>query len=89
MDNPTEQNERKVEDLPLHGIKAVEAAQGVAGPFCGRLLAAFGADVVKVERQPLGDWSRHIGPFLAGDNHAESSALYLYNNTGKKSVLID
>ena len=86
MPDQTDQNERGSEDLPLHGIDVVEVAQGVAGPSCGRLLAAFGARVVKVERPPRGDWSRSVGPFLSDENRSESSALYLYNNTGKKSV---
>ena len=75
--------------LPLQGITVVEAAEGVAGPFCGRMLAAFGADVIKVERPPHGDWSRAEGPFLSDDGSNETSALYLYNNTGKRSVLLD
>ena len=78
-----------VEGLPLSGIDVVEVAQGVAGPFCGRFLAALGASVVKIERPPAGDWSRYAGPFLPGDNRSECSALYLYNNMGKKSVLVD
>ncbi|HIM17521.1 MAG TPA: hypothetical protein EYM27_08785, partial [Dehalococcoidia bacterium] len=89
MPNPTKNRERQADDLPLSGLEVVEVAQGVAGPFCGRLLAALGANVIKVERPPIGDWSRKIAPFLSDDNHPESSALYLYNNTGKKSVLID
>jgi len=77
------------EGLPLHGIDVVEVAQGVAGPFCGRFLAALGASVIKIERPPWGDWSRKAGPFLPGNNRSECSALYLYNNMGKKSVLVD
>jgi len=73
----------------LQGIKVVEVAQGVAGPFCGRFLAALGARVIKVERPPEGDWSRKVGPFLPGDIRSECSALYLYNNMGKESVLVD
>ena len=66
----------------------IEVAQGVAGPHCGRILAAFGADVVKIE-PPAGDWSRSIGPFLGDDENIESSATYQYNNSGKRSVLLD
>ena len=89
MADPPSENEQRVKDLPLHGIEVVEVAEGVAGPFCGRLLAAFGARVVKIERPPSGDWSREVGPFLPGDSRSECSALYLYNNMGKKSVLVD
>ena len=76
------------DNLPLEGIKVLETAQGVSGPYAGKLLASLGAQVVKVEL-PEGDWSRHIPPFLAETNRKESSALYLYNNTGKKSVVLD
>jgi crotonobetainyl-CoA:carnitine CoA-transferase CaiB-like acyl-CoA transferase len=75
--------------LPLAGVKVVEVAQGVSGPSCGRILASLGADVVKVEPPESGDWSRKVGPFLCSENTLESSALYLYNNTGKKSVTLD
>lgn len=75
--------------LPLKGLTVVEVAEGVAGPHCCRMLAAFGADVVKVELPPNGDWSRREGPFLTEDRDPEASALFLYNNTGKRSVLLD
>ena len=58
VDRRTDSTLEQVEGLPLHGIDVVEVAQGVAGPFCGRFLAALGANVVKIERPPLGDWSR-------------------------------
>ena len=76
------------DDLPLNGIKVVETAQGVSGPYAAKLLASLGAEVIKVEL-PEGDWSRKAPPFLSETNHTESSALYLYNNTGKKSVVLD
>lgn len=75
--------------LPLSGIKVLEVAQGVAGPFCGRTLAAMGATVVKLEQPPNGDWTRNIGPFANGAPSLENSTLFLYNNMGKKSVLFD
>ena len=73
----------------LSDITVLEVAEGVAGPFCGRMLAAFGANVIKVERPPHGDWTRWEEPQLEGLQPPESSALYLYNNMGKKSVTID
>ena len=75
--------------LPLAGIKVLDIAQGVAGPFCGRTLSAMGATVVKLEQPPKGDWSRSIGPFADGVESLENSTLFLYNNMGKKSVLFD
>ena len=74
--------------LPLEGLKVIEVAQGVAGPHCGRLLAAFGADVIKIE-PPRGDWARTVGPFLGRNEDIESSAIYHYNNSGKRSAVLD
>ena len=79
----------KTIEAPLAGIKVIEIAQGVAGPHSGRMMGALGAEVIKVELPDLGDWSRSVGPFLNEDNKLESSALFLYNNTNKKSVTLD
>lgn len=77
---------------PLSGLRVAELAEGVAGPYAGKLLADFGADVVKVER-PDGDPSRRLGPFPASDGAAaidlEQSALFLHLNTNKRSVVAD
>lgn len=68
----------------LRGKLVVEMAEGIAGPFCGMLLAELGARVVKVE-PPDGDWSRTTGPpFLDGE-----SPLFLSINRGKESVRAD
>ena len=75
--------------LPLAGIKVLEITEGVAGPFCGRGLAAMGATVVKLEQPPNGDWTRKVGPFIGDADSLENSTLFLYNNMGKKSVLFD
>ena len=74
---------------PLNRIRVIEVAQGVAGPFCGRMLAAFGADVIKVEPAPGGDRTRAIGPRLPGVGEPESSTLFLHLNMGKRSVALD
>jgi len=76
-------------NLPLEGTRVLEVSEGVAGPYCGRYLASMGAEVVKIERPPLGDWTREIGPFIEGIRDGDNSALYSYNNQGKKSVLLD
>jgi crotonobetainyl-CoA:carnitine CoA-transferase CaiB-like acyl-CoA transferase len=69
--------------LPLEGIRVVEYAQYVAGPFAGMLLADLGADVVKVE-PPTGDAWRAYEPFAAG----ESRYFYALNRN-KRSVVLD
>jgi crotonobetainyl-CoA:carnitine CoA-transferase CaiB-like acyl-CoA transferase len=68
----------------LQDSLVVEMAEGIAGPFCGQVLAELGARVVKVE-PPDGDWSRTTGPpFLDGD-----SPLFLAINRGKESLAAD
>jgi crotonobetainyl-CoA:carnitine CoA-transferase CaiB-like acyl-CoA transferase len=64
----------------------VELAQGIAGPYAGKLLADFGADVVKVE-PPGGDRARGLGPFPDDLPDPEQSAIFLHLNTNKRSVV--
>ncbi|MEX1021582.1 MAG: CoA transferase [Dehalococcoidia bacterium] len=70
------------------GIRVVELARHVAGPFAGKLLADYGADVLKVE-PPEGDPSRHEGPFKDDLPDRETSALFLHLNTNKRSVTLN
>jgi len=72
----------------LDGIKVVELATMVAGPYCGKLLADMGADVIKVE-PPEGDPSRQGGPFPKSEPHPERSAVFLYNNTSKRGITLN
>lgn len=73
----------------LAGLKVVEVGEGVAVPFCGRLLAAFGADVVKIERPPLGDRTRREEPRIPDAPPSEAGARFLYLNMGKRSAALD
>ena len=74
------------ERQPLDGLRVVELAEGIAGPYAGKLLADFGADVVKIE--PLrGDRARGLGPFLDDRPDPERSATFLHLNTNKRSVV--
>jgi len=73
-------------DKPLAGLKIVELARILAGPWAGQLLADLGAEVVKVERPGAGDDTRGWGPPFAVDG----SAAYFHGcNRGKSSVAID
>src|SRR3954468_7067884 len=76
---------------PLHGVKVLELARVLAGPWIGQLLADLGADGVKVERAGVGDDTRGWGPpFLAGVNGENLSAAYYHAaNRGKRSVEAD
>src|SRR5256885_15967986 len=71
--------------LPLAGIKVLELAQNLAGPFAGETLARLGADVVKVERPDGGDDARGWGPpFLA-----DLSSVFHAANASKRSITLD
>lgn len=76
---------------PLEGIRVVELARVLAGPWCGQLLADLGAEVVKVERPGAGDDTREWGPpFVTGADGENLGAAYYHScNRGKRSVAID
>ena len=76
---------------PLEGIRVVELARVLAGPWCGQLLADLGAEVVKVERPGAGDDTREWGPpFVTGAGGENLGAAYYHScNRGKRSVAID
>ncbi|WIM85782.1 CoA transferase [Candidatus Mycobacterium wuenschmannii] len=71
----------------LTGFRVVELAESVAGEYCGKLLADFGAEVIKVER-PGGSPTRAMAP-IVGEGGPECSAVFAYLNTNKRSVVID
>jgi len=76
---------------PLQGIRVVELARVLAGPWCGQLLADLGAEVIKVERPGAGDDTREWGPpFVTGAGGENLGAAYYHScNRGKQSVAID
>ncbi|MCZ8135557.1 MAG: CoA transferase [Porphyrobacter sp.] len=80
-------------NAPLAGLKVVELARVLAGPFCGQILADLGADVIKVE-SPEGDGTRLWGPpwvertDAQGKVHREA-AYYHACNRGKRSIIAD
>jgi formyl-CoA transferase len=68
---------------PYEGLFVLDAAQGIAGPYCGMLLAQAGARVVKLE-PPKGDWSR--GLTTRSGSH---SVMHTAFNRGKEAVVLD
>ncbi|MFG1183473.1 CaiB/BaiF CoA transferase family protein [Xanthobacter aminoxidans] len=76
---------------PLAGLRVLELARILAGPWCGQLLADLGAEVIKVERPGGGDDTRTWGPpFLKGADGADLGAAYFHStNRGKRSVAVD
>jgi crotonobetainyl-CoA:carnitine CoA-transferase CaiB-like acyl-CoA transferase len=75
---------------PLSGLRVLELARILAGPWVGQLLADLGADVIKVE-SPQGDDTRQWGPpFVEGMNGENLSAAYFHAcNRGKRSIVAD
>src|SRR5579884_288188 len=77
-----------VQDQALSGITILDLTHQVAGPFATKLLAGYGAEVIKVE-PPWGDVSRRWGPFPNDAPHPEKSGFFLYLNTGKKGITLN
>ncbi|ODT31583.1 MAG: CoA-transferase [Kaistia sp. SCN 65-12] len=75
---------------PLKGVRVIELARILAGPWAGQVLADLGADVIKVE-SPEGDDTRKWGPpFVTGHDGENLSAAYYHAcNRGKRSIVID
>src|SRR5581483_5328181 len=73
----------------LDDIRVIEYAEMVSGPICGKMLSDMGAEVIKLEPPGWGDQSRQLPPFAGDVPHPEKSGLFLYLNTGKKSLTLD
>lgn len=73
----------------LQGLRVVELGESVSAPYCTKLLADMGAEVVKIERPGVGDQSREYGPFLNDRPHHERSGLFLYLNSNKQGITLD
>jgi crotonobetainyl-CoA:carnitine CoA-transferase CaiB-like acyl-CoA transferase len=73
----------------LTGFRVLELAESVAGEYCGKLLADFGAEVIKVEAPGHGSPTRAMAPIVRDDAGREGSALFAYLNTNKRSIELD
>ncbi len=73
----------------LSDMKVVDLTHNIAGPYCTKLLADYGADVIKIERPGQGDMARRLGPFPGDIPHPEKSGLFLHLNTNKRSVTLN
>lgn len=72
----------------LEGVRVLDLTHHIAGPYCTKLLADFGADITKVER-PDGDPGRRMPPFFHDEPETEKSLLFLYLNTSKRSITLN
>src|SRR5258708_21045551 len=75
---------------PLAGVRVLELARILAGPWAGQVLADLGADVIKVERSKTGDDTRAWGPpFIEGKDGHLGAAYFHATNRGKRSIECD
>jgi crotonobetainyl-CoA:carnitine CoA-transferase CaiB-like acyl-CoA transferase len=73
----------------LSTLRILELSNGVAGEYCGKLLADFGAEIIKIELPGAGSATRRSGPFAPEADAREGSGLFAYLNTNKRSVCLD
>ena len=78
-----------MEEQPLSDLRIIDLTHGIAGPYCTKLLADYGADVVKVEKPGSGDYARSLGPFPDDVPHPEKSGIFLFLNTNKRGITLD
>jgi crotonobetainyl-CoA:carnitine CoA-transferase CaiB-like acyl-CoA transferase len=76
-------------DQPLDNLLVIDLSRDIAAAYCCSLLAASGAEVIRVEPPGTGGPLRRHPPFLAGVPTPENGALFLYLDAGKKSVALD
>ena len=74
---------------PLNGLRVLAATQLIAGPQCTKLLAAYGADVIKLERPGVGDNARRLGPLPGDVPYVDASGLFLHLNLAKRGMTLD
>ena len=72
----------------LPGVRVLDVGQGISGPYCAKILAQMGAEVIKVE-PPEGDLARRMGPFPGDSPHPEKSGVFLALNANKFGVTLD
>ncbi len=80
--------EERLPDMALSDVHVLDLGTDVPGPYCARLLADYGADVIKVE-PPGGEPARRQGPFPGDLPDAEKSGLFLYLNANKRGITLD
>ncbi len=73
----------------LKPFRIIELAEGVGGEYCGKLLADFGAQVIKIENPDGGSPTRRLSPLAPQGAEPERSGLFAYLNTNKSSVTLD
>jgi crotonobetainyl-CoA:carnitine CoA-transferase CaiB-like acyl-CoA transferase len=78
-----------MENKALSNIRIIDLTDNIAGAYCTKLMAGFGAEVIKIEHPKTGDGLRDRGPFCKNEEGRETSIPFLWLNTGKKSVTLN
>ncbi len=78
-----------MEKQALAGLKVIDLSWHIAGPYCTKLLADMGAEVIKVEQPGTGDPSRMEGPFPNDERDLDMSGLFGYLNNNKKGITLN
>ena len=76
-------------DQALSKLRVIDLTHYMAGPYCTKLMAGFGAEVIKIEPPKTGDKMRGIGPFFEDREGPDRSIPFLWLNTGKKSLTLN
>ena len=72
----------------MFGVRVLDLTRQIAGPYCTKLMATYGAEVIKIESRTRPDQLRRAEP-LVGSRSLEESGYFAVRNTNKKSVSID
>lgn len=80
---------QQTDDLPLAGVKVLDFMWALAGPGATRILADFGAEVIRIESSSKLDVCRTIRPFIDGDELPDKSAIFHSTNAGKRMLTLD
>ncbi|MDY7032294.1 MAG: CoA transferase [Thermodesulfobacteriota bacterium] len=84
-----ENNDQEEIRRPLDKVKVLDLTHYIAGPCCTKLLADYGAEVIKIEKPGEGDGARRLGPFFNDEPHPDKSGLFLHLNTNKKGITLN
>jgi len=84
-----EANTKKVRERALDGVTVLEYCSMVSGPYCTKIMADLGAEVIKIESPVDGDTARRMPPFPGDKSHPEKSGLFFYLNTNKQGITLD
>lgn len=73
----------------LSSLFVLDLSENISGPYSTKLLADYGAEVIKVEKPGEGDPARRMGPFFKDEPHPEKSGLFLFLNANKKGITLN